>query len=64
MRFCEAILSFGLKRSNKICIDFYIERSVFLIYKITRPKPVEHGYVFSMAVGAIGEWLKLAPFFC
>ena len=29
----------------------------------TRPKPVEHGYVFSMAVGTIGEWLKLVPFF-
>ena len=28
----------------------------------TRPKPVEHGYVFSMAVGTIGEWLKLVPF--
>ena len=22
-----------------------------------------HGYVFSMAVGTIGEWLKLDPFF-
>ena len=29
----------------------------------TRPKPVEHGYVFSMAVGTFGEWLKLVPFF-
>ena len=29
----------------------------------TRPKPVEHGYVFSMAVGTIGEWLKLVLFF-
>ena len=29
----------------------------------TRPKPVGHGYVFSMAVGTIGEWLKLFPFF-
>ena len=28
----------------------------------TRPKPVEHGYVFSMAVGTIWEWLKLGPF--
>ena len=28
----------------------------------TRPKPVEYGYVFSMAVGTIGEWLKLVPF--
>ena len=24
--------------------------------------PVGHGYVFSMAVGTIGEWLKLVPF--
>ena len=29
----------------------------------TRPKPVEHGYVFSMAVGTIGEWLELVSFF-
>ena len=29
----------------------------------TRPKPVEHDYVFSMAVGTIWEWLKLVPFF-
>ena len=28
----------------------------------TRPKPVGHGDVFSMAVGTIGEWLKLVPF--
>ena len=28
----------------------------------TRPKPVEHGYVFSMTVGTIGEWRKLVPF--
>ena len=30
---------------------------------ITRPKLVGHGYVFSMAVGTIGEWLKLVPFY-
>ena len=30
--------------------------------RLTRPKPVEHGYVLSMAVGTIGEWLKLVPF--
>ena len=30
---------------------------------VTRPKPVEQGYVFSMAVGTIGEWLKLVHFF-
>ena len=29
----------------------------------TRPKPVGHGYVFSMAVGTIGEWLKVVLFF-
>ena len=28
----------------------------------TRLKPVEHGYVFSMAVGTIWEWLKRVPF--
>ena len=35
-----------------------------LLFNLTRPKPVDHGYVFSMAVGTIGEWLKLVPFFC
>ena len=35
---------------------------VFFISKITRPKPVGHGYVFSMSMGTIGEWLKLVPF--
>ena len=29
---------------------------------LTRPKPVEHSYVFSMAVGTIWEWMKLVPF--
>ena len=36
---------------------------VFENFEVTRPKPVGHGHVFSMAVGTIGEWLKLAPFF-
>ena len=39
-------------------------RIVCLSLLKTRPKPVEHGYVFSMAVVTIGEWLKLVPFFC
>ena len=34
-----------------------------IFFNITRPKPVgQHGYVFSMAVGTIGEWLKLVSF--
>ena len=32
-------------------------------FKVTRPKPVEHGYVFSLAVIYIGEGLKLFRFF-
>ena len=28
----------------------------------TSPKPVGHGYVFSMTVGIIEKWLKLVPF--
>ena len=28
----------------------------------TRPKPAGHGYVFSMAVGTIVEWLKVVSF--
>ena len=32
------------------------------LFFITRPKPVGHGYVFNLAVGAIREWLKLIPF--
>ena len=35
---------------------------VAIIEDLTRPNPVGHGYVFSMAVGTIWEWLKLAPF--
>ena len=37
------------------------EKSVYFSLK-NRPKPVGHGYVFSMAVGTIGEWLKLVHF--
>ena len=34
-----------------------------IFFNITRPTPVgQHGYVFSMAVGTIGEWLKLVSF--
>ena len=33
-----------------------ILRFFVIIIIITRPKPVGHGYVFSMAVGTIGEW--------
>ena len=29
----------------------------------TKPNPVGHGYVFSVTVGTIGEWLKLVSFF-
>ena len=35
-----------------------IQTSLYIV--LTRP--VGHGYVFSMAVGTIGEWLKLVPF--
>ena len=38
---------------------FWFEYREIYIF-ITRPKPV--GYVFSMAVGTIGEWLKVVPF--
>ena len=41
-----------------------VSKGVFTIsIYITRPKPVGHGYVFSMAVGTIGEWMKVVPFF-
>ena len=43
-----------------------IAKDAFLytfMYKMTQPKPVGHGYVFSMAVGTIGEWLKLVLLF-
>ena len=33
-----------------------ILRFFVIIIFITRPKPVGHGYVFSMAVGTIAEW--------
>ena len=32
-------------------------------FNITRPKPVEHGYVFSMAVVTIGGMVETGPFF-
>ena len=32
-------------------------------FDYTRPKPVENGYVFSMAGGTIWELLRLVPFF-
>ena len=30
--------------------------------RIYNTRPVGHGYVFSMAVGTIGEWLKPSGF--
>ena len=33
------------------------------MYKYIINPALGHGYVFSMAVGTIGEWLKLVPFF-
>ena len=40
----------------------FINSAAYLALTNTRPKPVEHGYLFSMAVGTIGDWLKLVPF--
>ena len=42
--------------------DLQILYKRYVYLNTTRPKPVEHGYVFSMAVGTIGEWLRLVPF--
>ena len=48
---------------NKIHVcSNQIKANLFTFYG-TRPKPVEIGYVFSLAVGTIGKWLKLVPFF-
>ena len=49
----------NLQGSRVVYIFVYITKSLFYL---TRPKPVEHGYVFSMAVRTIWEWLKLVPF--
>ena len=40
-------------------------KKISLLFHIinTRPKPVGHDCVFSMAVGTMGEWLKLVPFY-
>ena len=46
---------------SRLCCQIECRALVPFIY--TRPKPVDHGYVFSMAVGTVGEWLKLVPFF-
>ena len=47
---------------DKIMIPTRIFKPMLIKCINTRPKPVEHGYLFSMAVGTIGEWLKLVPF--
>ena len=51
-----------------LCYGYSMILSITKVYKIssiktTRQKPVGHGYVFSMAIGTIGEWLKLVPYF-
>ena len=43
-------------------LKFWLPVKTIVNFSTTRPKPVEHGYVFSIAVGTIGEWLKLVPF--
>ena len=49
---------------NAKCIrqKFFTSLSNYVTFDTTRPTPVDHGYVFSMAVGTIGEWLKLVLF--
>ena len=42
-----------------ICTLRYTEIANTSHLILTRPKPVMHGYVFSMAVGTIGGWLFL-----
>ena len=44
-------------------VYFGVYANLVMRFNVTRPKPVEHGYVFSMAVSSIGEWLTLVPFF-
>ena len=48
--------------SRVFCLHLLVDAMLEFIQNTTRPKPVEHGYVFSIAVGSIGEWLKLVPF--
>ena len=40
----------------------YTSEGCYNFVNQNRPKPVGHGYVLSMAVSAIGEWLKLVLF--
>ena len=37
-------------------------RHIKILDACTRPKPAGHGYVFSIAVGTIVEWLKVVSF--
>ena len=46
-----------------LIIFFFHASATLSNLNITRPKPVEHGYVFSIAVGTIWEWLKTGTFF-
>ena len=48
------------KTRTQVVWFFFVPLANFLL---TRPHPVEHGYVFSMAVGTIWVWWKLVPFF-
>ena len=45
-----------------LLLNLLILNEETLVLINTRLKPVEHGYVFSMAVDTIWEWLKLVPF--
>ena len=42
---------------------FLQKKSPILFVGKTRPKPVGHGYFFSMPVGTIWEWSKVVFFF-
>ena len=44
-------------KTSYVSVGYFVQHIYY-----TRQKPVEHGYVFIMAVGTIGEWLKLVPF--
>ena len=46
-------------KGTRITTKMKLEKGNTVILRNTRLKPVEHGYVFSMAVVTIGEWLKL-----
>ena len=52
-----------IQKKLKIDLNVNIKERKAIFFDHTRPKPVGHGYVCSMAVGTTWEWMQLVPVF-